>query len=70
MSLDKSFRSSPTYSEFAYNFDGILKDNLSDGGPRLEFRGNSKFSHPACTPNQPVSPLTKNDAVNLGKGFT
>ena len=69
MSLDKSFRSSPTYSEFAYNFDGILKDNLSDGGPRLEFRGNSKFSHPACTPNQPVSPLTRNDAVNFGKGF-
>ncbi|MBC8043614.1 MAG: T9SS type A sorting domain-containing protein [Rhizobacter sp.] len=41
-----------------YNLDGSPQDN-SDGGPRLYFRGDAKFSAPATVTNQPISPLNR-----------
>ena len=51
-----------------YNFDGGLVSN-TDTGPRLNFRGNSKFSQNANTNNSPVSPLTGINSVNFQKGY-
>lgn len=51
-----------------YNFDGGLFSN-SDNGPRLNFRGNSRFSQNSFLNNIPVSPMSNSVSLNFAKSF-
>ncbi|MBK8552585.1 MAG: proprotein convertase P-domain-containing protein [Ignavibacteria bacterium] len=52
-----------------YSFDGNTLDNIGDGGPRLFFRNNARFSHPGQIPNQPVSPLNQGENRTFTKAY-
>ena len=58
----------PVSTNIAYNLDGILVDNVNNGGPKLRFVGGAKFSHPATT-FAPVSPMTRDESGNFSKGY-
>jgi hypothetical protein len=67
-SFDKGNDSLASMTNVCYNFDGLLRDNADDGGPKLNLRGDAKFSHPANTGN-PVSPLNRSDAGSFYSGY-
>ena len=52
-----------------YSFDGNTLDNIGDGGPRLFFRNNARFSHPGQIANQPVSPLNQDEGILFSKAY-
>lgn len=58
----------PSAANAVYNFDGGLISN-TDNGPRLNFRGNARFSQNAFTGNSPVSPMSNSSALNFPKSF-
>ncbi len=67
-SVDAGNDPDPVLTNIAYNFDGLLVDNVNNGGPKLRFVGNAKFSHPAATFGL-VSPITRDEFNNLSKGY-
>ncbi len=58
----------PPGTNVVYNLDGGLFSNTFSG-PRLNFRGNSKFSHNSTNDNKPVSPLDFSSSQNFQNGF-
>ncbi len=58
----------PSSINTVYNFDGGLYSN-SDNGPRLNFRGNSRFSQNSFLNNIPVSPMSNSVSLNFAKSF-
>ncbi|MFZ1322616.1 MAG: LamG-like jellyroll fold domain-containing protein [Ignavibacteria bacterium] len=52
-----------------YGLNGYMLDNTQDSGPRLFFRNNARFSHPAAINNQPVSPVNRNANNRFSDGF-
>ena len=67
-SVDAGNDPDPVLTNIAYNLDGLLVDNVNNGGPKLRFVGGAKFSHPATTIG-PVSPVTRDEFNNLSKGY-
>lgn len=68
-SLEKTNDPNLIQKNINYSFDGNTLDNVEDGGPRLFFRNNAKFSHPAQTAGQPVSPLNQDEQLDFTKSF-
>ncbi|MBK9334266.1 MAG: proprotein convertase P-domain-containing protein [Ignavibacteria bacterium] len=68
-SIDLSNDPSAGQVNISYNFDGMLIDNANNGGTKLRFNGNAKFSHPASIGNTPVSPMTRDENNRLSKGY-
>ncbi|HMS34322.1 MAG TPA: proprotein convertase P-domain-containing protein [Ignavibacteria bacterium] len=58
----------PSSANAVYNFDGGLFSN-SDNGPRLNFRGDSRFSHNAFLSNVQVSPMSNSASLNFSRSF-
>ena len=52
-----------------YGFDGNTLDNIGDGGPRLFFRNNARFSHPGQIAAQPVSPLNQDNDFAFSRAY-
>lgn len=67
-SVDAGNDPDPALTNIAYNFDGLLIDNVNNGGPKLRFVGGAKFSHPATTVG-PVSPMTRDESIKFSKGY-
>lgn len=55
-------------TNIAYNLDGLLIDNVNNGGPKLRFVGGAKFSHSGSL-LAPVSPMTRDEPGNFSKGY-
>lgn len=68
-SLDFSNDPNAIQKNINYGFDGNTLDNIGQGGPRLFFRNNARFSHPGSIANQPVSPLNQDDERKFTKAF-
>jgi len=67
-SIDAGNDPDPVLTNIAYNLDGLLVDNVNNGGPKLRFVGGAKFSHPATTIG-PVSPINRDEFNNFSKGY-
>ncbi|HMS34873.1 MAG TPA: proprotein convertase P-domain-containing protein [Ignavibacteria bacterium] len=68
-SLDKLNDPNLIQSNINYSFDGNTLDNVGDGGPRLYFRNNARFTHPAQITAQPVSPLNQDNNFLFSRAF-
>ncbi|HAY34363.1 MAG TPA: proprotein convertase P-domain-containing protein [Ignavibacteria bacterium] len=68
-SIEETNDPSPGQVNAAYNFDGLLIDNANNGGTKMRFVGNAKFSHPAVINNTPVSPMTRDKGNLFSKGY-
>jgi subtilisin-like proprotein convertase family protein len=68
-SLDKLNDPNIIQSNINYGFDGNTLDNIGDGGPRLLFRNNARFSHPGQIAAQPVSPLNQDNNFLFSRAF-
>lgn len=68
-SIDASNDPGIITTDISYGLDGSGLDNSENGGPRLYFRNNAKFSNPATKVNQPESPVNRNIFENLSAGF-
>ncbi len=65
-SIDKSIES--VNDDAVYNLDGLGLSNTGQG-PKLNFRNNARFSHPATIPGQPVSPCLRSDPDSFQNSF-
>lgn len=68
-SLERSKDPNLIQKNINYSFDGNTLDNIGDGGPRLFFRNNARFSHPGQISNQPVSPLNQDEGILFSKAY-
>ena len=68
-SLDKLNDPNIIQSNINYGFDGNTLDNIGDGGPRLLFRNNARFTHPGQIVAQPVSPLNQDNNFLFSRAF-
>ena len=68
-SIDLNNDPFPSDKNINYSFDGNTIDNTNEGGPRLEFRNNARFSNPGQISGQPVSPLNRSANPDFQKGF-
>jgi len=68
-SIDASIDPNNSTFDVSYGLNGCLLDNTEDLGPKLFFRNNARFSHPAGIPNQPESPVNRNVSNNFTNGF-
>ncbi|MCC7158724.1 MAG: proprotein convertase P-domain-containing protein [Ignavibacteria bacterium] len=73
-SIDQSNEPFSGNVNVVYNFDGYGVDNCSDGGPRMYFRNNARFSIHNITGSSSedessTSPLNRWDAGNFSRGW-
>ena len=59
VSIDQSNEPNSGFTNVCYNLDGLVTDACADGGPRLTFNGNTRFSAPATGNNIPVALLNR-----------
>ncbi len=73
-SIDQSNEPFSGNTNVVYNFDGYGVDNCSDGGPRMYFRNNARFSIHNITGSgtedeSATSPMNRWDAGNFTRGW-
>ncbi len=68
-SLNKSLDPNILDLNINYGFDGNTFDNNDNGGPKLVFGGETVFSNPGRTPNQPASPVNQFSENLFSRGF-
>lgn len=70
VAIDDANEPNSAETNVCYNLDGVATDQCGDGGPRLLFNGDARFSSPATVPNVGVSPLGRVDQTGFLSGFT